>query len=116
MEPFLRMSFGSSLVVIKIMAASNSTYSSATPSIPTHKRTQFLSAGDSTTNLHTALDMYKDHISELQGMTLKYVYQYKILSQSHAHIICMQWLHHSGVLVRGLRVLEQNVWTLWCKW
>ena len=29
-------------------------------------------AGDSTTNLHTALDMYKEHVSELQGMTLKY--------------------------------------------
>ena len=29
-------------------------------------------AGDSTTNLHTALDMYKDHVTELQGMPLKY--------------------------------------------
>ena len=28
-------------------------------------------AGDSTTNLHTALDMYKEHVSELQGMALK---------------------------------------------
>ena len=28
-------------------------------------------AGDSTTNLHTALDMYKEHIKELQGMKLK---------------------------------------------
>ena len=27
---------------------------------------------DSTTNLHTALDMYKDHVTELQGMPLKY--------------------------------------------
>ena len=33
-------------------------------------------AGDSTTNLHTALDMYKDHVQEMQGMQgmkLKYV-------------------------------------------
>ena len=29
-------------------------------------------AGDSTTNLHTALDMYKEQIDELQGMKLKY--------------------------------------------
>ena len=29
-------------------------------------------AGDSTTNLHTALDMYKEHVTELQGMPLKY--------------------------------------------
>ena len=28
-------------------------------------------AGDSTMNLHTALDMYKEHVSELQGMALK---------------------------------------------
>ena len=26
-------------------------------------------AGDSTTNLHTALDMYKYHVTELQGMS-----------------------------------------------
>ena len=30
-------------------------------------------AGDSTTNLHTALDMYKEQIDEMQGMKLKYV-------------------------------------------
>lgn len=33
-------------------------------------------AGDSTTNLHVALDMYREHITELQGMKLKYVYPY----------------------------------------
>jgi hypothetical protein len=27
-------------------------------------------AGDSTTNLHTALDMYREHLQELQGMEL----------------------------------------------
>lgn len=27
-------------------------------------------AGDSTTNLHTALDMYREHIRELQGMEI----------------------------------------------
>ena len=38
------------------------------------KNTALLSvfkAGDSTTNLHTALDMYKEHIKESQGMKLK---------------------------------------------
>jgi hypothetical protein len=29
-------------------------------------------ANDTTTNLHTALDMYKEHVKELQGMPLKY--------------------------------------------
>ena len=29
-------------------------------------------AGDSTTNLHTALDMYKTPVTEMQGMQLKY--------------------------------------------
>ncbi len=28
-------------------------------------------AGDSTTNLHTALDMYQEHINEAQGMQMK---------------------------------------------
>ena len=28
--------------------------------------------GDSTSNLHTALDMYKMYVTELQGMPLKY--------------------------------------------
>lgn len=38
------------------------------------KNTALLSvfkAGDSTTNLHTALDMYQEHIKEAQGMKLK---------------------------------------------
>lgn len=30
-------------------------------------------AGDSATNLHTALDMYREQIKEAQGMTIKYV-------------------------------------------
>lgn len=41
------------------------------------KNTALLSvfkAGDSTTNLHTALDMYKEHVSEAQGMTLRQVF------------------------------------------
>lgn len=29
-------------------------------------------AGDSTTNLHVALDMYKEQLSEIQGMKLRY--------------------------------------------
>ena len=39
------------------------------------KRTTLLSvfkAGDSTTNLHTALDMYREHVVESQGMQIKY--------------------------------------------
>ena len=44
------------------------------------KNTTLVKAGDSTTNLHTALDMYKEHVSELQGMTevrlLKLLYMY----------------------------------------
>ncbi len=28
-------------------------------------------AGDTTLNLHTALDMYKEHVKEAQGMNLK---------------------------------------------
>ena len=38
------------------------------------KNTRVLSvfkAGDSTLNLHTALDMYKEHVNEAQGMNLK---------------------------------------------
>lgn len=38
------------------------------------KNTALLSvfrAGDSTTNLHTALDMYKEHVKEAHGMTIK---------------------------------------------
>lgn len=38
------------------------------------KNTTLLSvfnAGDSTTNLHTALDMYREHIRESQGMKIK---------------------------------------------
>ena len=36
-----------------------------------HKNTALISvykAGDSTTNLHTALDMYQEHVTEMQGM------------------------------------------------
>ncbi len=29
-------------------------------------------AGDTTTNLHTALDMYQEHIREAQGMQIKW--------------------------------------------
>ena len=39
------------------------------------KRTTLLSifkAGDTTTNLHTALDMYGQHVVEAQGMKIKY--------------------------------------------
>lgn len=39
------------------------------------KNTALLSvfkAGDSTTNLHTSLDMYKEHVREAQGMQIKY--------------------------------------------
>ncbi len=38
------------------------------------KRTVLLSvfnAGDSTTNLHLALDRYREHIDEAQGMQIK---------------------------------------------
>ena len=38
------------------------------------KNTRVLSvfkAGDSTLNLHTALEMYKEHVAEAQGITLK---------------------------------------------
>ena len=40
-----------------------------------HKNTTLISifkAGDSTTNLHTALDMYQEHVTEMQGMKLGY--------------------------------------------
>lgn len=30
-------------------------------------------AGDSTTNLHIALDMYREHVKEIQGMQIKCV-------------------------------------------
>ena len=39
------------------------------------KRTALLSvfkAGDSTTNLHIALEMYREHVVEAQGMKIKY--------------------------------------------
>lgn len=39
------------------------------------KRTTLLSvfkASDTTTNLHIALDMYKEHVVEAQGMQIKY--------------------------------------------
>ena len=29
-------------------------------------------AGDTTANLHTALEMYQDHVKEAQGMQIKY--------------------------------------------
>ena len=38
-----------------------------------HKNTALISifkAGDSTTNLHTALDMYQEHVTKMQGMKL----------------------------------------------
>ena len=40
------------------------------------KHTRLLSmfiGGDSSTNLHTCLDMYREQVSELQGMSLRYV-------------------------------------------
>ena len=39
------------------------------------KKTTLLSvfkAGDSTLNLHTALNMYREHVEEAQGMQIKY--------------------------------------------
>ena len=41
------------------------------PKLP-EEHVSVFKAGDSTTNLHTALDMYKEHIQEMQGMKLKY--------------------------------------------
>lgn len=35
-------------------------------------------AGDSTTNLHVALDMYKEHVSEMQGMQIRYFTHLKV--------------------------------------
>ena len=35
--------------------------------------TSVFKAGDSSSNLHTALDRYREHIEEAQGMQLKYV-------------------------------------------
>ena len=70
------MSCGSSWVGTKAGGASSSTSSYATCSIQTSLKNTILvsvfEAGDSTTNLHTALDMYKEHATELQGMPLKY--------------------------------------------
>ena len=39
------------------------------------KKTSLLSvfkAGDSTTNLHTALDMYREHVVKAQGMNIRF--------------------------------------------
>ena len=43
------------------------------------KNTSLLSvfeAGDTTTNLHTALNLYKEHVVEAQGMEIKYEIEY----------------------------------------
>ena len=45
---------------------------------------------DSTTNLHTCLDMYREQMSELQGMKLRFVnsnYLYKQLLKGHYHLV-----------------------------
>ena len=46
-------------------------------------------AGDSTTNLHTSLDMYQEHIRELQGMELGLV----------------TYVHHSNTVMPHLNQL-----------
>ena len=76
MAPFQRMSFGSSSVVIKVMGSFKFNLQLCNTEHPNSQKSTTLvsvfKAGDSTTNLHTALDMYKE---QLQGMTLEYVYQ-----------------------------------------
>ena len=44
-------------------------------------------AGDSTTNLHTCLDMYREQISELQGMGLRYVKCNQYKEVTHTMVI-----------------------------
>lgn len=55
------------------------------------KETTLLSvfkAGDSTTNLHTALDMYQEYIRESQGMQIKYDRLLLLNSFNSLPIVC----------------------------
>ena len=56
------------------MGVSNSGNEYQTPNPPLKSTTlvSIFEAGDSTTNLHTGLDMYRTPIEEMQGMQLKY--------------------------------------------
>lgn len=57
-------------------------------------------AGDSTTNLHTCLDMYSEQVSALQGMGLRYVtVQPQQLQFIH---MLAQRSHHQSLPYRGL--------------
>ena len=50
-------------------------------------------AGDSTTNLHTCLDMYKDQVKEMQGMSLRFVSFHNYTGHPLAQ-------HHSGYTIK----------------
>ena len=75
--------------------------------------------GDSATNLHTALDMYKEHIQEIHGMKIKYAAKKKNKTK-HAHHTSLsqilQWAYSLCLPVRRLWVSLQDIWPKWCKW
>ncbi len=71
-------------------------------------------ADDSTTNLHIALDMYREHVKESQGMKIR-------LDNNAWHtciipIIHMQWSYSSSLFLWWLRIFMQSVWPEWSKW
>jgi len=72
-------------------------------------------AGDSPANLHTALDQYRKHIEELQGMKWRFVIS-KIIIVLHRNGILslIQRLDNTTLLYWGLRLSLHHVWTHWC--
>ena len=58
-------------------------------------------ADDSVTNLHSALDRFRDQVKQLQGMKWRQV-MISIQVQSKFMHTCMQGIHYKGVFVWGL--------------
>ena len=59
-------------------------------------------AGDSTTNLHTCLDMYREQVSELQGMSLRCV---AITTNERSLMLhTLQRSDNKSLSYRGLRI------------
>ena len=72
-----------------------------------------LKVGDSIINLHTAQDMYKEHVTELQGIALKYGLS-SIFQKCPHYVMITQREEDQSLPFWGLCVLVPDVWAIWC--
>ena len=73
-------------------------------------------AGDSTANLHTALDQYEEQLTEIERMKSRFVtLTYSIKQNDNQYYTSRDW-NIQLFFYWGLRVPLYHVWSLWSIW